>query len=394
MLFRMNRVNTSSAPYIGLGVYFIAGAFYVLPSGMPQPADILLILSMLICLFKLSRIPSSVDLYLVLGLFVAWIISVNVIWFFIIYDYRLLIRVSFYIFNAMVLVFLVIVGLNDYERLRRVVWWACILALAIQLGFTELVPSTSNRVTGSFNNPNQLAYWALLLLSCLAVSKDREPLGYMDIFAFGAGLYLSVLTASRAGTLSILLLIALMIVTRRWRNTTLFAVLGLCSIFLVSELSTRSISELVRSESITSVTARLSNRLERAQEGGLPVLTERGYTRLLEHPKYLVFGAGEGGYDRVSASEKEFHSSLGNLLLSYGVVGLTLFLALMFVIFRNAPLPSLLYMAPIMAFGLTHQGLRFSEFWVFVGLVYAQARYRQSVAESSRGVGIGGLRRV
>jgi hypothetical protein len=28
-----------------------------------------------------------------------------------------------------------------------------------------------------------------------------------------------------------------------------------------------------------------------------------------------------------------------------------------------------------MLYGITHMGLRFSEFWIYLGLVYAQARY-------------------
>jgi hypothetical protein len=30
---------------------------------------------------------------------------------------------------------------------------------------------------------------------------------------------------------------------------------------------------------------------------------------------------------------------------------------------------------PIMMYGVTHTGTRFSEFWIFLGLVYAQSRF-------------------
>jgi hypothetical protein len=61
--------------------------------------------------------------------------------------------------------------------------------------------------------------------------------------------------------------------------------------------------------------------------------------------------------------------------MSYGLVGLSLFALLLFVIFSRAPLASIAYFFPVMLFSITHVGIRSSEFWVYLGLVYAQARY-------------------
>ena len=66
---------------------------------------------------------------------------------------------------------------------------------------------------------------------------------------------------------------------------------------------------------------------------------------------------------------------LGNVLMSYGLVGIALFMLLLLTVFGGAPWPSVFYLVPIMMYGITHMGLRFSLFWVFIGLAYAQARY-------------------
>jgi hypothetical protein len=107
----------------------------------------------------------------------------------------------------------------------------------------------------------------------------------------------------------------------------------------------------------------------------------RGYPRLIENPEYLAFGAGEGSFDRLNeaGSNKELHSTVGNLLMSYGVPGVALFATLIVVVCAAAP-KNVLYLIPIMLYGLTHMGLRFSLFWVFLGLVYAQGRYARPVA--------------
>jgi hypothetical protein len=52
-----------------------------------------------------------------------------------------------------------------------------------------------------------------------------------------------------------------------------------------------------------------------------------------------------------------------------------LFMALLAVVFVGAPWTSILYLFPVMLFGVTHNGMRFSMFWVFLGLVFAQSHY-------------------
>ena len=105
----------------------------------------------------------------------------------------------------------------------------------------------------------------------------------------------------------------------------------------------------------------------------------RGYIRLIQNPQFLAFGAGEGGFARLTRiaekQDDELHSTLGTILMSYGLVGLGLFGLLLLVIFGRARLASIAYLGPVMLYGITHVGVRFSEFWIFLALVYAQARY-------------------
>ena len=234
----------------------------------------------------------------------------------------------------------------------------------------------TGRATGTFNNPNQLAYWAVLVTACLALTKDREPLGWADVLALGAGFYVTLLSASRAGSASIVLLIGFIVATCRWRARTGLALAAALVLAVVLEVAVGGVFGRVGSiNSVSSSVSRLEARLERARDQGSHSVTKRGYDRLIEYPQYLPFGAGEGAFERMNEAGKEFHSTLGTVVMSYGVVGLALFGFLLLVVFAGAPWTSLLYMAPIMIFGVTIMGLRFSEFWIFLGLVYAQGRY-------------------
>jgi hypothetical protein len=72
------------------------------------------------------------------------------------------------------------------------------------------------------------------------------------------------------------------------------------------------------------------------------------------------------------------HSTFGTVLFAYGIPGLALFVTLLAVIFWRAPLAHALYSLPIWAYGITHQGLRDTMLWVFLGLVFGLAHYGRS----------------
>ena len=88
--------------------------------------------------------------------------------------------------------------------------------------------------------------------------------------------------------------------------------------------------------------------------------------------------SGEGSAERFPGYGKhEIHSSFGNLLFSYGAVGLALFLLLLWRALRNAPVYIWLIMAAPLTYSTTHMGLRSTAFWflvVFVTVMYAKRR--------------------
>jgi len=370
------RAHLPLLPLVGLGAYLVAGIFYLFPSGTPQPADYLLLLTIVLTiLFAWRRPPTDPRLYIAAGLFIAWITLVNATWFFLLPDYVFLTKTSFYLFNMLIFLFVIAVGNHDFERLRTVIWWACVLTLIFQLAYVELVYwGEGRRATGTFNNPNQLAYWTLLMMACLAVVKERTPLHVLDVLALGAGLYMTVLTQSRATSVAAAILVLMVVLVCRLDRRTGVLAAALLAAGLVFAL-VRGVPD-VDVEDTAPITG-LVERFEAAQDKE-DTVWKRGYDRLFAHPHHLVLGAGEGAFARFAGEDdvaRELHSSLGNLVLSYGVVGLLLFCALLYFVMAAAPWPSVAYFGPVMFYGMTHMGLRFSLFWVFLALVYTQARH-------------------
>ena len=373
------RTSTASLlPFLGLSAYLVTSIFYIFPSGTPQPADFLLLFTIVATLLVAwRRAPNEPVLYIALALFSGWIVLVNVVWFFISPDFVFLKKTSFYLFNMMVFLFVITAGYHDFERLKVVVWWSCVIALLAQLFYLEFVfHGMGKRATGTFNNPNQLGYWALLLMACLAIVKERAPLRALDILALGAGFYVLMLSLSKAASISGMLLILLIIAFCRLQRASGLVLSVLLVLGLVFQTATGGLVERFMSfEAVANLEHRLSGIGKQEDDS----LFHRGYIRLIQHPQYLAFGAGEGGFERLSQEAekqgKELHSTLGTILMSYGLIGLGLFVALVLVIFGRAPLASIAYLVPVMMYSVTHMGLRFSEFWVFLALVYAQARY-------------------
>jgi hypothetical protein len=206
----------------------------------------------------------------------------------------------------------------------------------------------------------------------------RRPLRVLDAAALAIGCYVIAQSLSRAATAAGLLMALALALSGQWKRSAILAMVGLGVLGGGAELLRGGILDQVQDMDIIQGLQRRVALLSRNPDDPLS-LWKRGYSRLVEHPEYLALGAGEGDFGRLTTrNEKEFHSSLGNILMSYGVVGLGLLLAFFFVVFQSSPRINLFYFGLIMLYGVTHMGMRDTMLWIFLGLVYVQG-----VAEES-----------
>ena len=105
-------------------------------------------------------------------------------------------------------------------------------------------------------------------------------------------------------------------------------------------------------------------------------LVGRGYGRIALYPEFILFGAAEGigpgndpRYDDPYMSG-EIHSTFGTLLFSYGFVGLATFLILLIIATDWTSLISITSVMAISSYSLTHQGLRFTNVWIFLVVAF------------------------
>ena len=112
----------------------------------------------------------------------------------------------------------------------------------------------------------------------------------------------------------------------------------------------------------------VANRIARVGSDRDDNLSGRGYDRLTKYPKYLVFGSGEGQSSRFGYSI-EFHSTLGNILMSYGIIGLVLYLTSVISAIRNNRWKDAYTVFFILLYGLTHNGIRNTLLWMLVASI-------------------------
>lgn len=350
-----------------LSLFLVIRMFYVFPSGTAQPGDIFLVAIALFLLPSAMRTSLAHKNHALVALII-WVVLVNVAWFSITDTKGFLWSAAFFGFNFLVFIVFASVYESHTEHLRSFLRFAIFTALVIQL-LVLIGPVGGLRAVGTFNNPNQLGYWSVLLLAIYGVIMHDRRLSWFDFAVVGLALYICILSVGQAalGTGVLLLAVILVLHPATIHVRPIFAGLGL-ALFLFLALDGQLTKYISKMEAVSAVEYRYTRTMKREKSE----LEVRGYDRIWRHPEYLVAGAGDGAHYRFYDYEAfELHSSLGSMLFSYGIIGLFLFFAVLYQSLRSTPLLVKLYVAPVMIYGLTHQGLRFSWFWILLGIAAA-----------------------
>lgn len=351
-------------------IYLIAFPFYFLPAGSAQPSD-LFIMAMLgfYILGRNFRIRNEGKevfnrflrfcIYLTIvnfGVFVSLLGERNsgLPWF---------VLSAFYFYNLLVMGFALSLYRQYGKSFLFTSVYSCLLAAALQIALSFFLETSSEDIRGAmfFTNPNQLGYYSLCGLAIILVLETTIRIPRLMVFlAFFLFSYLAIVSVSKAALGSMIILFGAYILANKivsTRNILALVVVG--GLGFVGLTQTEFGSNFQR-----ALDARELNEADRPDE-----ITEweyRGYDRISNHPEYLIFGAGEGGYNRFDTfiENHEIHSSFGTIFFCYGIPGTLLFIFFVYSILKKLPWFYLVYSLPLFAYGVTHMGLRFTIFWV------------------------------
>ncbi|KYG77063.1 hypothetical protein EV198_1277 [Roseivirga ehrenbergii] len=351
-------------------IYLIAFPFYFLPAGSAQPSDIVIVVVIGLYVlgqhFKISEVNQPVFkgflkfcIYLSivnLGVHFALLGESNngLAW----YVYS-----AFYFYNLMVMGFALSLYRQYGKQFIYTTAYACVFAGILQIVLSYALQTNSEGIRGAmfFTNPNQLGYYSLSALAIVLVLETMIKLPrlivYLSFFVFS---YLALVSVSKAALGSMIILFGAYLIANK-----IFSVRNIFAIIVVGGLGFLGVTQSEFGKRFQeNLDARNVNEENRPDE-----ITEweyRGYDRITNHPEYLVFGAGEGGYNRFDTfiTNHEIHSSFGTIIFCYGIPGTLLFLLFVYSLLKKLPWFYLVYSLPLFAYGVTHMGLRFTIFWV------------------------------
>lgn len=149
-------IKKSTLTFLIWQLYIIFSPFYIFQSSLPQPADYLIILLILlnpeIFLRNITRPKFPRNLFV----FVIYTILVNCIWTMVHSTPLFLLNSLFYVFNLIIVIFIT-TNFSKYRFLRATLI-ALLFSIILQVLLSFFYPNQQVRSRLFFNNPNQLGY--------------------------------------------------------------------------------------------------------------------------------------------------------------------------------------------------------------------------------------------
>ncbi|MCS0065917.1 hypothetical protein, partial [Vibrio parahaemolyticus] len=192
-----------------------------------------------------------------------------------------------------------------------------------------LPPDYGTRYSLTFNNPNQLASYVMLISVILVFfSIDyRRLVTYkykaLTLIALMLMIIVSIASQSVAAIFAVVMASILFVnfMYVGYQKVVLFFLVFILFIYFISSNIDYYFSEVM---------VRMDDKISTSSIDEF--FKERGYDRIFNHLDLIIFGAGEGIYSRLNSFiiddyyQLELHSTFGNILFSYGLFGFLLFL--------------------------------------------------------------------
>lgn len=362
--------------------------FYTFESGKPQLSHILLTLFFIASFFvkptnKLPYIDTkrwkqakqTFTIYTFLTLII------NGVYFFITQSTSFLTSSIFNVYNL--LVFISVSGflIKKPLMLKQFVVIPAIFSLLFLVAFHSTGLGRYDfypRYNGFFNDPNQMAFWALCTFSMIALSTKNKV--YI-LITFLLTLWICVISMSRSALLglsSIILGVTLSTISGALKKPIYIA--SIIFLFLIiGSFGIISIEKLSENRFITSY-------INRAEDTNISAQMDiRGYSLPKKYPENFLIGSGQGDMGRFQM-EGEIHSTWIGVPFYYGLAGLALFLSLIFIVQKSLSFrQKLIFLGP-MLYSFSTYGARTPIFYIFLAVVFVtsidNAKKSQSIKDT------------
>ena len=348
--------------YFGIALF----PLYIFNSGSIQIGHFLLIIFSIL-VFTTIGIKENKYFY-IFGLFLFYTIIVNI--FYLFYDLYFTRDPNIKFFKDSLFLtynFILTASLTSYfayQKKFNIILYGLITAILLLLysWVYGYFIGLNYRFVGFFNNPNQLGYFCACCFSLTYLFYRNSLISYkLMISMLLILILLSISSLSKAAYISLILCFVFALKPFNYKYSKIVWIIFLLTIIFFIILFFPQISEANFYKRIIS--------LPTEQDSSLEV---RGYLVYFKS-NFLQAFLGMGPKNVVSIHWYEIHSTFAMILSSYGLVGFSIFGLLMFFwildINRAYGLFGVICIcAPTLLYGLTHNGIRFSMFWILFAL--------------------------
>lgn len=370
-----------------LTIYIALKPLYLNASGSLQIADIFMVLGLIYVLLSARgrvRLPTGAKPFLkILWTFTLFVCVINGLWSLTGYSY--IKPILYYGFNFLAVILCLCiyrkVGKQNYEQaICNGLFLSAIVAL---LGL--VMDGQHKRATGFFNNPNQLGYYGIIIVSFVLLFK-KNRWSFKEVFVFVAGVVCVTLSLSKAAFVGLLfqcILSVIFIGNKKSRKTIIkqLVLIVLVGMILYLFLFTDIFTGILSNSGFQSLIRMRDHLMAAMGESDSKLGSGRGYDRIKELGVHFLWGMGEGNYSRfVSLRGLEVHSTYASIIVSYGVIGFLLFIAVLLkAIWRNNQFcRNFTILSGSLIYALTHNGIRNTLLWILIVSIYFFGRENQT----------------
>ncbi len=373
---------------IFLCVYLLLKPYYFFSSGGLQISDYFLVIAFFIFLLLSSKnnkyIKEEIKNNRLFIIFTILTFIINGLYFIIYGKFKFLLSSIYYVFNLIAIIIFLVVFKNDDKfiiRFDKIIKFNLIVQLILY--FTRIGRFYYiDRYMGTFNDPNQFGYYILISFAYISLFNYKlknKPINLM--IYFGISFFLIALSGSTGMLLGIFIMVALKIIyflRRIYKCTSkiilavIFLIPILVSIYLMFDIDFSSIGN-------TTIFKRLSEKLNKVinydeldgkSYSQLSIAEERGYDKLLIYPQYILYGAGEGLYERFNlvAHIGEIHATFPSILFYYGIIPTIILLIWLYKNLKKVKLNYMIIYISLIVESFTLLNQRQALFWIIFAI--------------------------
>lgn len=398
-----------SVSFIMFCLFLVTKQFYILESGSFQLGDAFLALAVLCFgIWYLAKGRKERAFWevcwkgdILLAAFVVCSAVINGLWYLKYRDMELIRSSMFLLYN-----FAAVIVCRCYlreDKMRQII--GMILRANIYIQLLMLVTGIGqyrfeHRWCGTFNDPNQMAFFLLMSLFISFCIKEMEGgHDWKEIPDWIVVLVLVILSKSVGITAGIGVFgigYAVYIICRKLarmkeneeqqkqRKHLLIGIWGCCLLALV--LLAGVVMVQYRSGDDYNLLVRIGEKFEILFTGDLKsILAERGLDKILANPAALLYGAGDGAFDRYGAGYTllELHCTPAALWFCYGIVPFAVLCVWVWKNIRQLPAVAYVVYAAVFVESLFLVNHRQPYFWMFIvtGMVWREVRERKHASE-------------